>query len=141
MPLSLSPHQFSEAMDIVKTSRGLIKGDDARTVFRAANIRSWPMEDSPVGSGRAYGIESEGGVTSDEVLHTSQGHLHGPTIRKYMQDGGVPEEDPHNEGRKYLPEVLTSARGHKWIDEGHHRLVASRLRGDFGTETYEGYLK
>lgn len=127
-------------MDIVKTSRGLIKGDDARTVFRAANIRSWPMQDMPTGGNREYGLESEGGVTSDEVLHTAQGSLHGPTIRQYMKDGGVPEEDPQYEGRKYLPEVYTSVRGHKWIDEGHHRLVASRLRGDNGTETYEGYL-
>lgn len=137
--MSVNPQQFAEAMDIVKRSRGVIEGDDARKVFRAANIRSWPMEEMPTTTGREFGLESEGGVSSGEVLNTAQSHLHGPTVRKYMTEG-APEEDPDYEGRKYLPEVYESRRGRKWIDEGHHRLVASRLRGDYGTETYEGYL-
>lgn len=138
--MTLNPEQFhSEALDIIRRSKGLIKGSDARTVFRAANIRSWPMEEMPTSGGRDWGLEAEGGVSSSETLHTAQSHLHGPTVREYMKDGG-PEEDPDYPGRKYLPEVLESARGHKWIDEGHHRLVASRLRGDYGTEVYEGYI-
>ena len=137
--MSVNPNQFAEALDIVKRSKGLIEGDDARKVFKAAGIRSWPLVEMPTGSNREYGLESEGGVSSDETLHTAQSHLHGPTVREYMKDGG-PEEDPDYPGRKYLPEVYETPRGSKWIDEGHHRIVASRLRGDYGTEVYEGYI-
>lgn len=138
--MTLNPQQFhQDAMDIIKRSKGMIEGEDARTVFRAANIRSWPMKEMPTYTGREYGLESEGGVSSGETLHTAQSHLHGPTVKEYMTKG-APEEDPDYEDRKYLPEVYESLRGRKWIDEGHHRLVASRLRGDFGTEVYEGYL-
>jgi len=136
--VTVNPDQFAEALDIVKHSKGMIEGDDARKVFKAVNIRSWPMESMPT-ENRLHGLENEGGVSANETLHTAQSHLHGPTVRKYMENG-APEEDPHGEGRKYLPEVYFSPRGHRWIDEGHHRLVASRLRGDFGTEVYEGYI-
>ncbi|NBX51274.1 hypothetical protein EBT25_15455 [bacterium] len=117
----------------------MIEGDDARKVFRAVNIRFWPMKEMPTSGHREYGLESEGSVSRDEMLNTAQSHLHGPTVQKYMTEG-APEEDPDYEGRRYLPEVYTSLRGRKWIDEGHHRLVASRLRGDYSAETYEGYL-
>lgn len=135
----LGPQFHERALGIIQGNDGWIKGNDARTIFRAANIRSWPMRESPSMTGRDFGLEEEGGIHPDEVLNTAQGHLHGPTLRKYMTEG-APEMDPAYEDRKYLPEVLTSARGRKWIDEGHHRIVASRLRGDRGTDVYEGYL-
>jgi hypothetical protein len=139
--VTLNKKQFhQQAMDIIQRSDGWIKGNDAKTIFSATNIRSWPMIESPSMSGRDFGIEEEGGVSSNEVLNTAQGHLHGPTLRKYM-DEGAPEMDPAYEDRKYLPEVLTSPRGRKWIDEGHHRIVSSRLRGETGTDVYEGYLR
>ncbi len=137
--MALNPDQFhQDALDIIKRSKGALTGADAKTVFRAANIRSWPMEESPTMT-REFGLESEGGVSRNETLHTAQDYLHGPTIRKYMTEG-APEEDPDYEGRKYLPEVYQTEMGRKWIDEGHHRIVASRLRGDYGTEVYEGYM-
>ena len=129
-------------MDIIKRSKGVIEGADAKTVFRAANIRSWPMEEMPTMGGRHHGIESEGSVSSGETLHTAQSQLHAPTVRKYMTEG-APATDPSygNEiDNRYLPEVLSSERGRKWVDEGHHRLVASRLRGEPSTEVYKGYI-
>jgi hypothetical protein len=97
------------------------------------------MEEMPISTGREYGLESRGGVHRGETLNTAQSHLHGPTVRKYMKN--PPEENPHAPGEPYLPEVYQTARGSKWIGEGHHRIVASRLRGDYGTEVYEGYIK
>jgi hypothetical protein len=135
----INPDQFSEALDIVKRSKGMIEGSDAQKVFKAVGIRSWPMEEMPISSGREYGLESRGGVHRGETLNTAQSHLHGPTVREYMKN--PPEENPHAPGEPYLPEVYQTTRGSKWIDEGHHRIVASRLRGDYGTEVYEGYIK
>jgi hypothetical protein len=134
-----SNDQFAEALDIVKRSKGVIEGDDARKVFKATNIRSWPLEEMPTSGGRDYGLESEGSVSSRETLNTAQDYLDGPTVQQYMSKG-APEIDPHYPDRKYLPEVYETVRGSKWIDEGHHRIVASRLRGDSHTDVYEGYL-
>lgn len=139
---SLHADQFTEALDIVARSRGMLTPENTKKVFKAVNIRSWPLTEQPSSMpGRDAWTEERGGVVSNEELNTAQDYLHGPTVRDYMKDGGVPEVDPHyDDERAYLPEVHTSLRGHKWIDEGHHRIVASRLRGDNGTEVYEGPL-
>jgi hypothetical protein len=139
--MSVNPNQFAEALDIVKRSKGLIEGNDARTVFKATGIRSWPIDSMPTGMpSRNSSLENTGSVSSRETLHTAQDYLHGPTVREYLKPGGAPEMDPHYPDREYLPEVYETPRGSKWIDEGHHRIVASRLRGDSHTDVYEGYI-
>ncbi len=134
--MTVNPQQFQEALDIVKRSRGIIGGEDARKVFKAANIRSWPIQ----GLDRLEIAEKVGALSPKETLNTAQSQLHGPTIREYMKD--IPEENPYDssDDRKYLPEVYTSKRGSKWIEEGHHRIIASRFRGDYGMEVYKGNL-
>jgi hypothetical protein len=138
----LSPDQFrQQAMDIIQKSKGVIEGDDAKTVFRATNIRSWPLTDHPTNTREGW-TESESEVRPSETLHTTQSHLHGPTIRRYMS-GDIPEFDPDYEGdfsHRYLPEVMRTTRGTPWINEGHHRLVASRLNEYPYEEVWEGPL-
>jgi hypothetical protein len=138
--MPVNPNQFAEALDIVKRSKGMIEGDDARKVFKAAGIRSWPLVEMPTGSNREHGLEKEGSVSSRETLNTAQDYLDGPTVQQYLSEG-APEMDRHYPERRYIPEVYETTRGSKWIDEGHHRIVASRLRGDPHTDVYEGYLK
>ena len=137
----LNPDQFSEAMDIVKRSgEELIQGSDARRVFKAVGIRSWPLEELPTESDkREFGLERQSSIRHDEPLNTMQNYLHGPTVRKYMNN--PPGENPHFPGEPYLPEVYKTTRGSRWIEEGHHRIVASRLRGDDSTDVAEGYIK
>lgn len=139
--MTLNPDQFAEAMDIVNRSgEELIKGLDVKKVFRAVGIRSWPLEELPTESDkREFGLERQSSIRHDEPLNTMQTYLHGPTVRKYMKN--PPSKDPHFPGEPYLPEVYTAPRGSKWIEEGHHRIVASRLRGDADTDVYEGYIE
>ena len=132
--------QFQEVLDIINRSKGSIEGEDARKIFRAANIRSWPMEEMPVMSRGYSGLDQIGSVSKHETLHTAQSHLHGPTLRRYMNEGPPEQYPEYEEPRKYLPEVLESKRGHRWIDEGHHRLVADRLNDFYESEVYEGRL-
>lgn len=134
----LNRHQFHQnALDIINRSPGMIQGEDARTIFRAANIRSWPLSDHFTDVREGW-TEEEGVVRPSETLHTSQPHLHGPTLRRYMS-GDVPEEDPEH-GGKYLPEIMRTEKNTPWINEGHHRLVASRLNNFPYEEVYEGPL-
>lgn len=137
----LNPDQFAEAMDIVNRSgEKLIKGSDVKKVFRAVGIRSWPLEELVTESEkREFGLERQGSIRHDEPLNTMQTYLHGPTVRKYMKN--PPSKDPHSPGEPYLPWVYKAPRGSKWIEEGHHRIVASRLRGDTSTDVYEGYIE
>ena len=68
-----------------------------------------------------------------------QNYLHGPTVRKYMKN--PPATNPKYPRELYLPQVYKAPRGSKWIEDGHHRIVASRLRGDTSTDVYEGYIE
>lgn len=120
---------------------GVIKGQQAKDVMRAANIRQWPLVEHAT-SQREGWTESEDVVYPHETLHTTQDYLHAPTLRKYMEEG-PPEHDPEygDEERPYLPEIVRTERGTPWIDEGHHRLVASRLGGEYSTRVMSGPLK
>lgn len=138
--MNINPEQFSEVMGIVKSSEGLIQGSDVQKVFKAVGIRPWPLEELPTESDkRESGLEKQSSIRHNEPLNTIQNYLHGPTVREYMKN--PPKNHPDYRGEPYLPEVYKAPRGSKWIEEGHHRIVASRLRGDSDTEIYEGYIK
>ena len=138
----LSQAQFDPVKFIHDPSTpDVIEGSAARSVFRAVNIRSWPVastppEDmgvNPIGEG------SPSSLRHDETLHTRQSHLHTPTLRRYMT-GDTPASDPdysHDPDIGYHPGVVRD-RSKLWVDEGHHRLVASRLRGDYSTTAWVG---
>jgi len=136
--------QFDRAMHIVQTAPGVIDGADARTVMNAANIRSWPVMFHPEAYSGGAG-ENPSRVTDDEVLHTRQSHLHGPTLRRYMA-GDVPKYDPDYDYEdapgssdvEYRPEI-TMHKDRLWVQEGHHRIIASRLRGDSRISTWTSY--
>lgn len=130
--------QFDKAMQIINNSPGLIVGNDARTVMKAAGIRSWPVKDHPEAYSGGSG-EDPGSVSDMETLHTRQAHLHGPTMRRFMA-GDVPEFDPEHAPHdvEYRPEITTH-KDRSWIQEGHHRIAASRLRGDGSIDTWNSY--
>lgn len=117
---------------------GLLTGDALKTVHQAANIRHWNLSDAPSQIRQGWTQYTEH-IPDKEILHTSQDYLHAPTLRKYMTEG-APEMDPDYDDREYLPEILHTEAGTPWIDEGHHRIVASRLRGDWRTKVYGGPL-
>jgi hypothetical protein len=119
--------QFAHLQD----ERGFIHGQAAREIFRQANIRMWPERSAP------HLGRSEGNIvydpdwrtgepeTSDirpgHVLHTAQQHLHGPTLASLLANRDYETEE-------HPVQVYESRRGHTWIEEGHHRIVASRLQ-------------
>jgi|KBSMisStaDraftv2_1062788.scaffolds.fasta_scaffold73176_4 hypothetical protein len=130
---------------------GVLTRDAVKTIYRATNIRSWPLKDHPEYEGNDYkGTPSPGfpdtntmdSVRHDEPLHTSQAHLHGPTLERYMHEGAPETEFVNGEEDwevPYSPDVTEDRHGNTWINEGHHRMVASRLRGDYSTDVYKGY--
>ena len=140
--VALNPNQFDRAMEIINSSEGVIRGEEHAAVLKAANIRRWPLESGAFDRPQASGVgEQRGRISHHETVHTSQGHLHAPTLRKYIA-GDVPEYDADygTEDRpsdvRYHPEVGMTERGNKWVLEGHHRIVASRLRGEHEMDTW-----
>lgn len=69
-------------------------------------------------------------LPTTQPVHTSQERFGAQGIRKYMKNPESTSET--SEGRDHtedLPEVYSHG-GKIWIYEGHHRILASRLRGD-----------
>lgn len=122
----LNLDQFAEHTD----ERGFIFGQGARQIFRKANIRMWTPYSAPH-LGRSEGnivyepdwrtgeTEVEH-IDPSETLHSAQQHVHGPTLARLLAEERGPVDHP--------VQVYESRRGHRWIEEGHHRLLASRLR-------------
>lgn len=122
----------------------VVQGDTARSIMRAANVRSWPIQEMAsqikAQTTRSGEGESLGYLTPSTTVHTAQSHLHLPTLRKYI-NYDEPETDPDT-GLDYHPTVLHNQQtGSVWMDEGHHRLIASRLRGDLSREVWSGSFR
>lgn len=112
-----------------------------RALMKTVNIRQWPLQ-NPVGDIRE--TTSHDGTTTiypHETLHTSQRHLHLPTLQKYLK-GDIPEYDEMYAPDEvpYNPEVLYDPHGNMWIDEGHHRIVTSRLNEHSYQDAYAGNI-
>ena len=73
-------------------------------------------------------------MPASEELHTTQSVLNKSTIRHFVDNPNNPEEWKDGEGYN-APEVYTH-QGKLWVHEGHHRLIASRLRGDSSTKVH-----
>lgn len=128
--------QRAIALGIVNKAEGSLTPEQTKYVFRAANIRQWPIDQLTFDNYERSADEGYAYVEPDDVLHTNQSSLYAPAIRDYMQsnpadnppeDYDYSDEDDDDRGFPYLPEVIDSERGKPWIEEGHHRLVASRL--------------
>lgn len=63
-----------------------------------------------------------------QVLHTSQSSVDSPGLRAYVDRPNNPEEWKDDVGFD-APEVVEH-KGRLWIHDGHHRIIASRLRGE-----------
>lgn len=142
-PVRLNAIALVNKRAAMKAPESYLVKDEAQKVFNAVNIRNWPLEDAPSSMRWPTGGKGEdsGYRDADEVLHTSQGFLDARAVQKYMR-GEVPEFDPDfdtEEGGSdvpYLPEIVSTEAGTPWINEGHHRLVSSRLLGR-GSKTWE----
>lgn len=66
-------------------------------------------------------------LSRDEILLTSQTHFNVSILNHYVQ---------HQPEGSYRP-ITCTYRGTLWIAEGHHRILASRLRGDDGLFTVD----
>jgi hypothetical protein len=62
----------------------------------------------------------------DEPLFTEQEHFGTQGIRHYIDNPTVRTPSAGND----KPEVYPDRDGDLWINEGHHRIIASRLRGE-----------
>jgi len=67
-------------------------------------------------------------IPFDQVLHTSQQAVDAPGLRAYVDKPNNPEEWKDDYGYD-APQVF-SHKGKLWIHDGHHRIIASRLRGE-----------
>lgn len=131
----------------VERGEPVLNEEDTRKVMGAVNIRQWPLSDAPsfIRPPAGGAGENMGNRYYDETLHTSQTHLYAPAVQKYMA-GDVPEfdedyvDDSGVSDVQYLPEIGSTERGTPFIQEGHHRLVAARLRGE-DSDTWEYPLR
>jgi hypothetical protein len=110
----------------------VITGAVARHVMHQADIVQ-TKADAPHIAQSWWGVEMGRGHPYGTV-HTSQAHLHVPTLSRYAA-GDIPEFDPDYDyddepgtsDVRYEPETYEHG-GKTWIAEGHHRIVADRLR-------------
>lgn len=110
----------------------VITGRVARHVMERADVVQTKAESPHIATeGAVAGYGQDRGYPSDTV-HTSQKHLHVPTLNRYAA-GDIPEGDPdyadEETGESYMPyHPETYEHGGKtWVAEGHHRIVATRL--------------
>lgn len=124
----------------------VIQGRTSRHVMAMANVRQTPQSkphpldpspdyhkdwlvDAPHLVSGYHNAPEYGYRPHHEELWTSQDTLHAPTLKKYAQ-GNIQKPqhedfgddiDPH-----YEPETYEH-QGKRWLYEGHHRTVATRL--------------
>lgn len=74
-------------------------------------------------------------LPASHPLHTTQTHYGTRGIRRYVDDpnashiGGIGHVQVIDEEEEELPKVYHH-EGADWIADGHHRIMASRLRGE-----------
>lgn len=127
---------------IADSDERFITGQDLGDIYERSNIvlrRSSPvaLDLTPYYQGGYEGRPSQ--LAHSEPLRTSQGALRRDGFLQYLEHG-APEHDPSvtSEGVPYLPYVFRyGPRGNKWVDDGHHRIVTSRLNGEHSLPVYE----
>lgn len=73
-------------------------------------------------------------MPASEELHTTQGSLDKSGIRHFIDHPNNPEH--WKEGEGYDAPQVYSHQGKTWIYEGHHRIMASRLRGEHSIKVH-----
>jgi hypothetical protein len=117
---------------------------DAPVVKKVGIIAHDPKEDdTEEGMSREHSMyatqehqhpENMWDMPATEKLHTTQGSLEKSGIRHYIDHPNNPENWKEGEGYD-APEVY-SHKGKTWIHEGHHRIIASRLRGEHSIKVH-----
>ena len=144
---ALNPEQFEGELQGLHPSLGgsevsdVIRGRVAKHVFAQAGVRQTPLTggktyggqpehvDAPHIAGVVEGYGNYGYRPAHEELWTSQTHLHMPTLRRYASgDIEKPQEEEWGDDidPDYEPQTYHHG-GKRWLAEGHHRTVASRL--------------
>lgn len=83
------------------------------------NYEAWEEAVDKTESALVMGYKpSEMELPSTQRLHTGQDTVDTDTVSKYSSDSS--DKKP----------VVVSRRGKMWIHDGHHRIIASRARGD-----------
>lgn len=77
-------------------------------------------------------------LSSYQRLFTTQSSLHIPTLEHFLQNPNDPTRWIEAEGYD-APHIYTF-KGDTWIHEGHHRIAASRLRGESSTQVMRNYI-
>jgi hypothetical protein len=100
-------------------------------VARMHNITYVPMSDEEQEQEGHYQIPDENDahlyrLYRDEPLYTTQEHFGTRGVRHYVDNPGTPTTSGSNE----KPVIFPDDEGDLWIHDGHHRIIASRLRGE-----------
>jgi hypothetical protein len=95
-------------------------------VARMHNITYVPMSEEEKEDEGHYYIPEENDshpfrLYSNEPLYSSQSHFGTRGVRKYI------DTPP---GPNHKPVIFPDDDGALWIHDGHHRIIASRLRGE-----------
>ena len=125
----------------LERSPGFLNQPTTKAIMKTVGIRQWPIDHPADYREYSPGDQGESYVRRDEPLNTTQKHLHMKTLKRYLK-GDVPEFDPAFEGEEvpYNPDILYTDRGDLWIDEGHHRIVTSRLNEHLDIDVNAGSL-
>lgn len=84
------------------------------------------FEERNVDSNIKYGYTVRHHLPKDVPLYTAQGRFDTAGVRHYYDNPSQKLPDPGH----VRPIVWRDSQGKHWIKEGHHRIIASRLRGD-----------
>ena len=98
-------------------------------VARMHNITRLPLTDDEdfEHTQATYGTRyNEYRLHRDEPLFTNQNGFRVSGIKHYLANPNTPTANASND----KPEVYPDREGKIWIKEGHHRIIASRLRGE-----------
>jgi hypothetical protein len=127
---------------VADSDKQLIRDGELSDIYDRAGVvlrRSSPvdLEMTPYHRGGYESGPSE--LEGSRPVRTSQTGLHRPTFLKYLEHG-APDWNPDygsEPGYPYLPYVFDyGSRGNTWVEDGHHRLITSRLRGEQSTLVY-----
>jgi hypothetical protein len=70
-------------------------------------------------------------LPSHVTLHTFQRHIDRAGIRGYINNPYKPDESDTSGSRTFIHDpIVYKLDGAHWIYEGHHRIAASRLKGE-----------
>jgi hypothetical protein len=119
-----------------------IRGDELSDIYERSGFvlrRSSPLEIGMTPYHRGGYEVSPSELDNSRQIRTSQTGLYRAGFLDYLEHGS-PSSDPRGGKRPetpYLPYLFDyGPRGNTWAEDGHHRVITSRLRGEQSTPVY-----